>query len=333
MPSLVGFALAAVTVRATADPLIAALKRRNIVRPDAHKPGNPMVVHSGGTILFTGFSLGLTSALLLAGDANVRVKALVVFSSAAICFLVGLVDDIKVLKGQVKTALTILSVLPIAVAGMLAPNLIKWGRPTLPLVGSLRITVIYWLLLPLSVAGAANVVNMLDVMNGVVPGTSIVAFLALAAAGLLLGRETTVLVSMVALGALMAYYMYNAYPARVFNGDSGSLFIGALIGALAVADHLEFVALTLLLPHIINGFFVLVSFRGFREHREVKTRPILVSEDGILSANRDANAPLSLTRLILAVGGPSREREIAQTYIAVEAIAAALALVSALLMR
>ena len=333
LPAIAGFAFSLTLTALLANPIIRLLRSRGIVRPDAHKPGNPTVAHSGGVILFASSSIAILVSLALMGFSPASLKVLIIFLSATLCLIVGLIDDVKILRGQVKTILTILGILPVLAAGILAPQLIEWGRPVLPIIGRLRLTIIYWVLMPVSIAGAANVVNMLDVMNGVVPGTSIIAFTALAIASLILGREAGFVTSLVVLGALLAYYKYNAYPARVFNGDSGSLFLGALIGAIAVVDHLEFVALTTLLPHILNGFFVLVSFRGFKEHREVKKRPIQVDSNGTLRANTDPDAPLSLTRLILAVGGPGTEREVANAYILIETVAAVLAVVSALLMR
>ncbi|AKG39114.1 hypothetical protein MA03_07495 [Infirmifilum uzonense] len=332
--AVLAFSTSLILTALLAEPLIKLLRRMGIVRPDAHKPGNPTVAHSGGVILFLGVTSSLLTTILLAGPSTpLSLKILIMLASGATCFAVGLVDDVKILRGGVKTVLTLLGILPVLVAGVQAPQLIEWGRPVLPLIGRLRITIIYWALMPLSIAGAANIVNMLDVMNGVIPGTSIIAFSALAVASLILGREATLIASLAVLGALIAYYKYNAYPARVFNGDSGSLFLGALIGAIAVVDHMEFIALTLLLPHLLNGFFVLVSFRGFKEHRQIRKRPIQVDNNGILTASTDPDAPLSLTRVILAVGGPSREPEVAKAYILLEAVAAALALVSAWLMR
>ncbi len=328
--AILGFFVSFIVTRVAAEPLISYLRERGIIRPDVHKPGRPLVAHSGGVILFTGISAGtaLTMALLWA---PLSLKVLIIYASATLCFIVGLVDDIKILKGQVKTLLSILGIVPVLIAGLTAPTLIDWGRPELPVIGRMRLTIIYWLLMPLSIAGAANVVNMLDVMNGIVPGTSIIIFLTLALVSLMLGKEATLIVSLIVLGALLAYFKYNAYPARVFNGDSGSLFLGAFVGAVAVVDHLEFIALTLLLPHVLNGFFILVSFRGFREHREVEKRPIKVGEDGTLYASTDPDAPLSLTRIMLAVGGRSTEREVAIAYIALEAVVAVLAVASALL--
>lgn len=334
-PALTGVVAAAVSylvVKVVAPHMLRYLKSRGIVRPDAHKPGKPEVVHAGGVIIFIGVLSGLTAWLVLQGLSASFLKGLVVMSAAAVCFGVGLVDDLKVLGGLTKTALTILGIVPIALTALLDPHLINWGRPALPVIGQLRITLIYWILLPLAVAGPANVVNMLDVLNGITPGTMLVAFSTLALISAFLGRETALILSLLLVGVLAAYYPYNAYPARVFNGDSGSLFLGALLGGLAVVEHLEFIALTLLLPHVVNGFMVLVSFRGFREHRTVPERPVIVEPDGTLRASRSPKAPLTLTRLALLIGGDGREEEVVKLYILLELTVAALALLSAFLM-
>lgn len=325
--AVVGYA----SVRMILPPLLVFLKSKRIVRPDAHKPGRPEVVHAGGIAIFTGAVVGLATWLAVQGLSDLLLRGLVIFSAAAICFLVGLVDDLKVLGGLTKTALTILGILPVAVAAAIAPHLISWGRPVLPIIGQLRITVIYWLLLPLAIAGPANVVNMLDVLNGVTPGTMLVAFSALVVVSALQGKETALVLSLIMIGVLAAYYPYNAYPARIFNGDSGSLFIGAMLGGIAVVEHMEFIVMTLLLPHLINGFMVIVSFKGFREHRSIPSRPITVEADGTLRASRDPKAPLTLTRLALILGGDGSEKEVAKLYILLEASVAVLAVLSVFL--
>lgn len=321
------------TVRLLMPPFLKFFRARGITRPDAHKPGRPEVVHAGGVVIFSGVVTAYLTWLLLEGLSEAFLKGAIILSAGLLCFLVGLVDDLKVLGGLTKTALTVLGIMPIAVAALIEPRLINWGRPALPLIGTLRLTVIYWALLPLAVAGPANVVNMLDVLNGVMPGTMLIAYSALAISAAILGKEAALVVSLAVIGVLAAYYPYNAYPARVFNGDSGSLFLGALLGGLAVVEHMEFIALTLLLPHIINGFMVLVSFRGFREHRLVPKRPIVVEEDGTLAPNTDPDAPLTLTRLVLILGGKATEKEVARLYLLLELSAATLALISALLLR
>ncbi len=328
LSAFVGF----VTVRLSAPYIISFLKKKGIVRPDAHKPGNPIVAHSGGIIIFLGFTLSTILFLLLIGDIDLKVKFLAVYFSGLMCFLVGLYDDLKILRGIVKMALTVLGILPIIVFYMTFPDIIELGRPVVPFIGQIRITIIYWLLLPFAIAGASNVVNMIDIYNGVVPGMTMVALIGLLGASIVFNSTLGLVFSIIFLGVMLAYFPYNYYPAKVFNGDSGSLFIGALLGAVAVVGKMEFIVLTLLLPHLINGFMILVSFGGFKEHREIKGRPVLVLNNGLLKANDDPNAPWSLTRIVLLIGGPASEKELSLFYIVSEILPSALAVITASLM-
>uniref|UniRef100_A0A7C4FDD1 Glycosyl transferase, family 4 n=1 Tax=Thermofilum pendens TaxID=2269 RepID=A0A7C4FDD1_THEPE len=332
--ALLAAATSFIVTKLSAPVLINLLRSKGVVRPDAHKPGNPQVAHAGGVVIFLGTTAGFATwfalTFALTGVDDTVVRASVALLAGAVCFLVGLVDDLRVLGGLTKTVATVLSIFPITAVALLRPDLIEWGRPSLPFIGTLRITIIYWALLPLAVAGPANVVNMLDVLNGVIPGMMLTAYSMLALIAALTGGHATLALSLIVVGVLLAYYPYNAYPARVFNGDSGSLFLGGLLGALAVIEHYEFVVFTLLLPHLLNGFMILVSFRGFKEHRKVPKRPTYVDDQGMLHPSRDVDAPLTLTRLALLLGGSATEREVARLYFLLELSACALALLSVL---
>jgi len=332
--SPVVFAAGFIVTRVLTPKIIELHRKKGIVRPDAHKPGKPLVAHSGGVVLAIAFTLSIVVAFTLMGPAayDLVVRLSAILLSGLICFLIGLYDDIKILGGKEKTLLTLLAIAPIIGLHMVYPDIIVLGRPVVPLIGRIRLTIIYWIILPLAVAGPANLVNMLDVYNGVTPGMMLVATAALAATSFILGSPLLLIFASALGGVLLSYYPYNAYPARIFNGDSGSLFLGALLGALAVVGRIEFLVMTLLLLHIINGIMILVSFGGFKEHREIGRRPVIV-KDSLLVASRDPEAPWSLTRLILLIGGPAREYELSRLYILLETLPAALAVITAILMR
>jgi len=321
--------LAPAAVAYLLTPRVARLMRSlNHVRPDVHKPGRPMVPYSGGVAIYASSVPFLIALALLDSALAVRAYALVV--AISIAFAVGLVDDFKVLSGRTKTLLSLLTVLPLLAAHVAQPAHVQLGRPLVPLLGRLRLTIVYWILLPLVAAGPANVVNMLDVLNGVMPATSLAAASALAVSALLIDpRGALLLLPLV--GALAGYLPYNRWPARVLNGDSGSLMVGAYIGAAAALLHLEFLAAVALIPHILNGALVITSVRGFKEHRQMRERPVVVREDYKLAPSTSPTAPVSLVRLILAVDGPLEERQVAPRLIALGVFSSALAALSALL--
>lgn len=306
------------------------LKERGIVRPDAHKKGRPMVPHGGGMALMA--SMTVTSAISAWLYPFYSLQIALFWLTSAFAFAVGLVDDLVVLRGETKTALTVIAILPIALGAIFYPGTITLGRPRAPFVGRMRLTIVYWLLLPLAIAGPANAVNMLDVMNGIMPGTMMVASLSIIASSYVLAEELGLILGFMLLGALVGYYPYNKYPAKIFNGDSGSLMVGAGIGAIAVLTRQEIVSLVALAPQVLNAFFVVSSIGGLKEHRELGARPIKVLSDEKLVANLDTSAPLSLTRLMLLLGGSSNEREIAKAYLLLQGVASAFSIITALLM-
>lgn len=103
----------------------------------------------------------------------------------------------------------------------------------------------------LVLVGAANAVNETDGLDGLAGGTSVVAlgFFALFAAAR--GRAASSSYALVLAASVVGFLRYNLHPARVIMGDTGSMALGAALGALAIATHAP-----LLLP-VVGGVFVL----------------------------------------------------------------------------
>jgi UDP-N-acetylglucosamine--dolichyl-phosphate N-acetylglucosaminephosphotransferase len=108
---------------------------------------------------------------------------------------------------------------------------------------------------------------------------------------------------------MIAFYKYHKFPSKIFPGDSGTLLVGAMYGALAIAGSSEIIGVIALLPSVMNSFLFLDSVKKIVEHREIKSRPTVLMEDFKLMASRDKSAPTTLLRLILA-NGPLSEEEI-----------------------
>ena len=111
--------------------------------------------------------------------------------------------------------------------------------------------VFYVLLVFLVIAGASNAVNLTDGLDGLAAGSCGIVLLAYTAITITSGQEGLALLSACLVGASVGFLWFNSFPAAIFMGDTGSLGLGAAIGALAVMTQTE------LLLVILGGIFVI----------------------------------------------------------------------------
>ncbi|RLE72244.1 MAG: hypothetical protein DRJ45_02230 [Thermoprotei archaeon] len=313
-------------------PLVIKLALKiNKTGVDIHKPSKPIVPSLGGIAILIGILSGSLSSLILFHQ--YYVETLLFLLVVLINGIIGLIDDFKVLKGIVKMSTTILSTIPLIASSYLFPDKIVLGRPEVPFLGKLRLTLVYWALLPLIVGGSANAVNMLEVFNGVMPGTCSFIAIAILLSSIILNKTRSIIFSIIMLGSLLSYYYYNKYPAKVFSGDVGSLSVGGAFGAIAIICRLEIVVMIALIPHIINAFYVISSVKGFKERRTIRYRPVEVMENGLIKASKEKDAPITLTRIILSITGPLEEKYIIKTIFFIEICTSILAIITAFLIK
>jgi len=133
-------------------------------------------------------------------------------------------------------------------------------RVTIPLLGSFDFGVYYlFLIVPLYVLVAANLVNMHSGFNGLGSGLSaILLFFMLIK--LILAGSAGVLVLSCMLGATLGFLRFNRYPAKILEGNVGSLALGATIGAAIVVSGFLVAGFVMLIPHTIN-FLMYVYWR------------------------------------------------------------------------
>ena len=242
----------------------------------------------------------------------------------AIAAVVGILDRITKIGPRLKPVLVALGAIPIIFLAVYNPY------PEFPFIGATRLTIIYPLLIPIALAVTANSVNMLDVFNGSMTGTCSIAIFGMIICMLMMGRVDAAALAAGLLGSLLAFHIFNKYPAKVFAGDVGSLFIGASIGVLAIYGRVEVAAITAMMPHIMNAFYGLATVGRLYERKEISTRPIKVLEDGRLEVNKDSKAPITLARMILAQR-PLKEFEVTRRMFILSAVSAILAILTQLL--
>lgn len=315
-----------VTFAATfaATPVVArAMMSRGITGVDIHKTSKNKVPEMCGLAVIFGLAIGTLTYLVSMPLAAREATAFI--GTVLIAGVIGIIDDLHPLGARMKPLLTAFACIPILVLGTYVPY------PDIPLYGPVRLTIVYPILIPIAIAVTSNSVNMMDVMNGSMSGT--VALIAFTMLMILLwsGEVRTATFASTLLAAMLAFFYFNRFPARVFGGDTGSLSVGAAIGALAILGRIEAVTIIALIPYIMNAFYGLSSVRGLRERREILERPTELLDNGLLRASQQKGAPVTLARLILAAG-PLGEKEVVRTMVFLTAVSCLLAVLTYLIM-
>jgi UDP-N-acetylglucosamine--dolichyl-phosphate N-acetylglucosaminephosphotransferase len=303
-----------------AIPIIGrAMRKHGITGRDVHKLARTELPEICGLAILTGLTAGVVIYTIIFPNAIREAAAFI--GTVLIAGAIGLIDDLRPLSARIKPLLTAVACIPILLLGTYDPF------PVIPFVGAVRFTIIYPLLIPVALAVTSNAVNMMDVMNGAMAGTVSVISIAVTAILLFSGKEETAALAVGLLAALLAFYYFNRYPARVFGGDTGSLAVGAAVGALAIMGKIEAVVVVALIPHIMNAFYGLASVGRLYERREIRERPTKLLNNGNLEASAEGNAPITLARIILAAG-PLGEREIVRGMIFLTIISSILAVLT-----
>lgn len=131
-------------------------------------------------------------------------------------------------------------------------------------LGRYELGPLYPALVVLVLSGAANAVNLTDGVDGLAAGASAIALCGYAWIALARQQGELAVWSLALAGALAGFLLYNAHPARVFMGDSGSLALGGALGALAVLTKTELLLPLVGLLFVVETLSVMAQVTYFR---------------------------------------------------------------------
>jgi len=241
--------------------LIPRLKRAGITQIDMNKSSRPEVPDMGGIGTITGclfpilLAIAFTSFCGADFQMNIQVRELLaaLVTILIIAFL-GTVDDLLNLRQIAKALLPLIAAFPLVA--------INAGSSTvnIPLIGQVNLGLVYPLILiPLGITGAANAVNMLAAFNGLELGMGLVATCSLGVIAYSLGHVSSLILLSAAFGAMLATIYFNWYPARLFIGNIGTYFIGAIIAAAVIIGDFEWAGIIIMIPYFIDFAFKAVN--------------------------------------------------------------------------
>lgn len=167
-----------------------------------------------------------------------------------IIFLTGVVDDIVTLRPFAKLAGQVLAAAVAAAGGLTIGSIVN------PFVPGAYID-LGWISYPITVVylvAYANIINLIDGLDGLATGISAIASLTMFSFSILAGRGDAAALSIALFGACLAFLRYNFHPASIFLGDSGALLLGFALGTVSLLAVSRTAALTsLLIPLIVAG--------------------------------------------------------------------------------
>ncbi|MGD7043320.1 glycosyltransferase family 4 protein [Jeotgalibacillus proteolyticus] len=210
--------------------------------PDARKVHKKIMPRMGGLAIFLSFSIALIFTMpegpytwpILAG--------------AGIIILTGALDDLFQLPPKMKVLGQLIAALIVILWGGVQVEFIN-----LPFGGRLEFGYFSIPLTLLWIIGITNAINLIDGLDGLAAGVSSIALLTISIMAMIMGDAYVMIFGSILAASTIGFLFYNFHPAKIFMGDTGSLFLGFMISVLALLGFKNITVISLLIPILILG--------------------------------------------------------------------------------
>ena len=251
-------------------PVLRALKAGQSIReigPTWHnyKAGTPMM--GGLMFIFAAILVLIVNAFAMEEYSVFFVLAL------ALCFgFIGFLDDFTKIKFKRNLGLTSIqkALLQMAVSAVFLYAMYKTGSMSTHLyIPFFNVSfdlhpIVYIFFAMFVMVGCVNSVNLTDGVDGLSSSVTIPVMVFFAAAAIALGRYDLALLPASLVGGLIAYLFYNWHPAKVFMGDTGSLFLGGVVCAMSFALDMPLVLIMVGFVYICETLSVILQVTYFK---------------------------------------------------------------------
>lgn len=245
--------------------LLIPLVKKVSIKTEAWAKQNERTIHHGiisrigGIAIFIAFSVGL--ALFFKADRSI----LGIYLASSLMFLIGLWDDFLDLPAKFKFLLQVGCAMILLVFGVRVDTLRVLGVP----ITNTMITSIFTILW---VVGITNAINFLDGLDGLCGGMILVVLSVVCSISIVDQRGDIVLLSLIMMGSILGFLLYNSHPASIFMGDCGSLFLGCMIASISLLGFKSSTMMTLSFPILILILPIIDTFSAILR-RKIKHIP------------------------------------------------------------
>lgn len=244
------------------------------VGPSWHKnkQGTPTM---GGIMFIIGSFVAAViciAFLWLNGGAETQLMFVKVMAGAlmAVGFgIVGFLDDYISIKKHRNLGLTEIQklILQFIIVGAYLLSVALAGGTTetvIPFLGSVDLGFFYYILAAVFIVGMVNAVNFTDGIDGLNTSVTLVVALVFSVIAMLLNRVGLSLYAAAIVGAMIGFLFWNANPAKVFMGDTGSLFLGGAVCALAFGVNMPILLILIGIIYIVEILSVVLQVTYFK---------------------------------------------------------------------
>lgn len=168
-----------------------------------------------------------------------------VLAGGTLIFLLGVLDDRFNISPYIKLAWQILAAVAAFYLGV-EINVLDLPESKLLVLNSMSLPVtVLWLV------GISNAMNFIDGVDGLAGGVAVISAITLAVVAVFTNQPIAAVMAAILAGASLGFLVYNFFPARIFMGDSGSLFCGFVLASIAVTGVLKTQVAVMLVPMVI----------------------------------------------------------------------------------
>lgn len=211
-------------------------------KPNYRKVHMKLMPRLGGLAIFISFGIGM----YVFHPIGLYNKPIIIGSM--IIILTGMMDDVKEISPKLKLAGQIAAAAVVVIMGDLRVEFIN-----LPFGGQIDFGYLSFPITMIWIVGITNAINLIDGLDGLAGGVSTIALLSIAGMSMVTGNMYVTVIALIVAVSTIGFLFYNFYPAKIFMGDTGALFLGYIIAVLSLLGYKNVTFISLVIPVIILG--------------------------------------------------------------------------------
>lgn len=199
-----------------------------------------IIARIGGVAIYVAFIISM--AIFMKADVQIRGVLL----GGTVMFIGGLIDDLVNLSPKKKLAFQIIAAMLLMFYGN-----VMLDKIYLPLGIVIDMGIISFLVTFFWITGITNAINLIDGLDGLAGGICVIIMIVVASLSTIDGRTDICTMALILAGSILGFLLFNSYPASIFMGDCGALFLGFMISAIGLMGFKSSTFITLGLPILL----------------------------------------------------------------------------------